>query len=907
MNTHVPWGRLLEFLNLPVRSQVLPAVTSCPLCNQQRLVIYDDNVFGGQWFYCQDCRKSGDLIQLAGKVWNLSLAAVIAKLARNDFNIPVEKNVVSDYLRVTVENRRRTSLFWKEARHRPFHSSTTVGRLIQELRLTCDVPNSREEAGPRRMLGVSNRHEVERLWHPNFSTLAGGARNQKRSFTGEHWDDLLVVPFRDLPNRYCGFLCIGRDGDPAKDFVYHRTLTASVPGGRYHPEEGGLAMHPEALAACDEWDNRLLATDNTVRMLQIQFRHFEQSTRPLPIAAWHVQNSRINVRTRHAWQWVKDKQIVFWMPFPSAETLSQAVSLDASIATNGPGQDDPTSWRSYLSKLAPRDLVKRLFDSSKHWTDVLAAMAESQTGDVLENLLLKLELSGLDLSRTIKLCSPRAAKRLRELLRKTDKGGSVQVNGRTFYEKNDGWYCQVQGREELIVDAVLQIEEIVQHTKTKVNYYKGFIKYQGRKIPFCEAKNVVNAATFKWMDSVLSDNGISALRFNASRSASAVFIAMQFHQPKFTQFMDTIGWQGKEAKFVLPRYAIELGGKVTDQDGSIFSHNVPARVLPKPEELSGLDVAPLLGDRKTSELLWAVLLPTLGNIVAEAFNEQPVGIGLRGAGAEAMGEAVAEALGCHCMELSTKKDVEIAVEAEHRHNWPVFLQRGTKLSRPIFREWLESDRRRNHNALIALDWWQYTLKSISGAWTMVEAEHGAPLRHDAVQALRKFVPAYLKDLASRQLKIGVWHEQSSRWLDELAKDVQKFLKPIDDNARRVVEALKLVRGYHEDGNAEAFADIVSEMVSSRLITVVQEGFEEPGCPALLQSERGLLVPRLVLTEALAKHCLVPPDPLRLSAVLSHAGVLVEEKTEGWLIDEPWWRECHKRRRALGSGQLKIHG
>jgi hypothetical protein len=45
----------------------------------------------------------------------------------------------------------------------------------------------------------------------------------------------------------------------------------------------------------------------------------------------------------------------------------------------------------------------------------------------------------------------------------------------------------------------------------------------------------------------------------------------------------------------------------------------------------------------------------------------------------------------------------------------------------------------------------------------------------------------------------------------------------------------------------------------------------------------------------------------LTAVLAHAGVLIEERTEGWLIDEPWWQECHKRRRALQSGQLKIHG
>lgn len=875
------------------------------MCNQHRLIIYDDHYYGGQWFYCQDCKKSGDLIQLAGKVWNLSLAAVVAKLARNDFDIPVDKNLVGDYLRGAVENRRKVALFWKEARHRPFHSSTTVGRLIQELRLNCDVPDTRMEEGPRRLLGVSDRVTVERLRLRNFSTANKGIRNESRLFHGYNWDDLLIVPFRDLPGRYCGFLCIGRDGDPVKDTLYQyvqreiRNVHADM--------EGGLAMHPEALPACSEWGNRLLATDDAVRMLQIQFRHLEQSTRPLPIAAWHARKYRMMVRTQRAWQWVKDRQLVFWMPFPSVEVLGQAISLDAVIATHGPLQDDAASWRGYLSKQSPRDLVKRLFDAAQHWTAVLASLVETQPDDVLENLLLHLEISGTDLSRVLKRCRPSVARRCQELLHKTNKGGTVQVNGLAVFEKNDGWYCQVKGREELIADAVLRIDEVIRQSHGNAVYYRGYVKHRQQKIPFCESKAVVDANTFKWMDKLLADNGAGYLTFNPCRSRLAVLLAFQFRQPAFVQSLDTVGWQSKSAKFVLPRFVIELGGEIVEHDMQTFTHSVPAKVLHKPEELSGLDTAALLGDKRTAELLWAVLLPYLGNILAEACNEQPVGIGLRGFGAETMGEAVAEALGCVCLELAHKKDAETAMEVEHRHNWPVFLRPASKLPRSAFLSWLESDRRRNHNAAVPLDWWQYTLKSIAGAWTLVEAEHGSPLKEDSVRALRKFVPAYLQHLAARQMKIGVWHQRSENWLEDLAKDVQGFLKPIDNNARRVGESLKLVRAYRENGNADAFADIVSEMVSTRLVTVVQEGFEEPGSPALLQSDRGLLVPRTAFNEALAKHYLAPPDPLRLSAVLAHAGVLVEEKIEGWMIDEPWWRECHKRRRALGTGQFKILG
>ena len=769
------------------------------------------------------------------------------------------------------------------------------------------MPAERHEAGPRRLLGVSDRIEVERLRMPNFDTTGDENRGSGRLFTGSNWDDVFVIPFRDLPNRYCGFLCVGRDGDLTKDVVYQRMSFQA--GGHLPDAEGGLAMHPETLEACGEWDNRLLATENAFRMLQLQFKHFEQSTRPLPIAAWYYNyNTRhMPVRTRAAWHWVGDKQLVLWMPFPTVEVLNQAILLNAEIATNGPTRDDPESWRGYLSKQSPRDLVKRLFGSARHWTEVLATLVETQPDASLENLLLLLEIAGTDLDRTLKLCSSAARKRLQDLLQRTTKGGTVQINGVTFFERDDSWYCQIRGRQELVVDAVLRINEVIQQTQTKMTYYKGYVRHNKKKIPFCESKAVVDAHPFRWMDRLLVDNKAGSLCFNPSRSRIAIMIAMQFRQPTFVEAMDTVGWQHKEGRFILPQYAIELGGRIVEHDGQLFPHNVPAKLLDKPEELSGLDTAPLLADPQLANLIWAVTVPLLGNILAEACNEQTTGIGLHGAGAVAIGEAVAVALGCELLEINTKRDADVAAETEHRHNWPVFVKQTHRPRNGPFRVWLDEDRGRNHNALAALDWWQYALKSIAGAWTVVEAAQGVPLPEAAAQALRKFVPAYLKNLSERQMQIGVWHERSDSWLLDLAKDISKFLKPLDNNARRVVEALSQVRGYREHGNADAFADLVSELVSSRTVTVVQAGFEEPGCPALLQFEQGLLVPRIVLNEALAKHYLTPPDPLRLSAVLAHAGVLVEERIEGWLISEPWWRECHKRRRVLSAGQLKLHG
>lgn len=772
--------------------------------------------------------------------------------------------------------------------------------MIQELRLSCDVSPERAESGPKRLLGLATSKEVEqlRLLQPSRGP------SWQRIFSGMNWDDVLVIPFRDLPQRLCGFLCVGRNGDPEKDVVYQSMGYHGTSSGG---AEGGLAMHPDVPSIAQDWDNTVLVTDNAVRMLQVQFRHFEQSTHPLPIAAWFCGRQQTHTRTKHAWQMLSDKSLVFWMPFPSAEVLSQAIAQNGKLCTHGPLTNDSEGWRLYLNKMSSRDLFKRLVTGAKHWTEVVADLAATAEDSVLEELFLQLSIHGVALDRVLKLCPSTAKRRIMAVLARSTKGATVSMNGIEIYEKDDAWWTTYKNKQELVADAVLQITEIVHHSQSKKFYYRGYIKRKGKKYPFCELKDTVDRNTFKWMESYLLEAGGGQLRSNPHRSRVAVAIALQFREPTYTKAIDVIGWQASSSQFVLPRYTLSMGGAVSAHDIQIFSHTSPARMLLIPEDLSGLDTNYLLGDKRVADLLWATLIPLLGNIVAEACNEQTVGIGLRGPGAEAMGEAVADAIGCLASAIGAKRDVDSTLDLEHRHNWPLLVQLTPKCTKPVFQGWLESDRRRPHNAIAPLDWWQYTYKSIAGAWTLIEADHGAPLKQEAVAAIRKFLPAYLKDLASRNMQLADWRDRSDNWLLDLAKDVQRFLKPTDDNAHRVVHAMRLVRPYHENGNADGLADLLSEMVTQRQITLIREGFEQPGHSALLQTEQGLLVSRGVLVAALAKNYLSPPDPLRLTAVLAHAGVLKEERETGWVIDEAWWQECHKRRRALGSGHLKIHG
>src|SRR4051812_8410110 len=67
----------------------LPARTTCPLCGQRRLHVYEDTPCGGAWFCCPDWGRSGALVELAA-VWGMGLPATLAQLARLGAPLPAE-------------------------------------------------------------------------------------------------------------------------------------------------------------------------------------------------------------------------------------------------------------------------------------------------------------------------------------------------------------------------------------------------------------------------------------------------------------------------------------------------------------------------------------------------------------------------------------------------------------------------------------------------------------------------------------------------------------------------------------------------------------------------------------------------------------------------------------------------
>ena len=466
--------------------------------------VFDDAVGGGGWFVCGDCNRYGDMIELAAATWELSIPAAVAKLQRGGLALPDDADSIGAYLRQHVQYRVRLTAMWDQAREQIAAPNRKGERLLSTLRLHCRAPQERWADGPGHLIGSLETDQVERAFAPGSMSHADG-RNRKanpsanRTFRGKDWRDLLVLPFWDLPGRLCSVLAIGREANSNKDFVIKRIATG--PRGYVHGHsdvELGLALHPcVPKVAADDWNGRVIATNDPITALRMQFKNFDSSRNPLPLVVWYdtlirpaQRLDRRRARTIHAWQMLDGREIVFWMPGSfCVATLRQAIELNADISLVGPSSDVAEDLQEYVWKYSPRDLATHILKHARPWQETLTRYCEKLGDSELEDLLLKLQIDGADIGTVLRRCGPRLRERAQRLLERTPAAHSMVIDGRTIIQQDDQWLFAGRrgGRSELIVNATMRLDYVAKHRRSGTFYCSGIVRYRGETFPFCES------------------------------------------------------------------------------------------------------------------------------------------------------------------------------------------------------------------------------------------------------------------------------------------------------------------------------------------------------------------------------------------------------------------------------------
>ena len=342
LNCLAPWNSLIRSLCAGERySIVLPHTTTCPICEQDSLVICQDYVLGGQWAHCRWCRFAGDMIELAATAWHLGIPNAIALLSARVLleTTPTAAEIFA-YQEDHLNYRRSLRDFWARARNAPRSSSSrsvwrALGRL--ELATTAGREFWLERGG--RFVGSASRREIEDVFfqcshsvgdranhHGRFSKRRGSGPGGRRLFRGRSRDEMLVVPFYDLPGRICGFLFIGREeaGDGG-EFIFKRANLGHSSGS---PREAGVGMLP----ALDDppipgVGDQVFVIADPVIGLMLQAQWLREHSTALPIVLSHLAN---DVKTLRLPDHLVGRKIIFWGQ--GSPILSQAKLWDAHVS-----------------------------------------------------------------------------------------------------------------------------------------------------------------------------------------------------------------------------------------------------------------------------------------------------------------------------------------------------------------------------------------------------------------------------------------------------------------------------------------------------------------------------------------------------------------------------------------------
>lgn len=882
-------------------SQTLPAEVDCPFCSGGlTLTVYPDTRQSTQWAACSRCEFAGDLVDLAASVWKLSVPAAVLKLASLGFSFPPEritKEGILKHLHYHPQYRARMHALRDASGGMRLLKSKQLAPLLQKMQLTSDLPPQRWQQGPGRVLGASSRDEVESALMPGSvlsAVVNGPIKNPSmhRIFVGARWDEVLMVPFQDLPGRCSGFLFAGRAGDPDKDFVY-RALNLQSP---MVWKEAGLAFHPLAIAEASSWEGRVLAIGDPWLMIRMIAAQYRLSLRPLPIVAWWDDGKTF---TRSSYTMLHRRQTVVWGPKFDHRALRQAFECDGWLSLLDPAELESDEITGVKHLRSPETVLQMAFHAAKPWPEAFSRWLRAAERHQIEEICLQLELHGLPVDSLLERCD-RMARKCVANVRSVGKGHrQTTISGRLVEERGKRWYTLHRGRRELICSASLRIRRVVHLAKQKRTYYDGEIHYEHAVVPFVDRADRIEKRTFEWMRDKLLAANAGLLQGVPAWSRRLVQIAVAFRPPQIENGPETIGWDHETQRLVTPAFSIDLHGTVKAFDFRI-SESLPAGQLPQPVEPSLAEIQSLcLLDSPATDVFWQVWTYVAARVLAPAVGLDEPGASVEGDQAFQVARTAAGLLGCLEATLKPRGPLPAELDPETRHSWPV-----------IVRQAKNAPDQELTNCLTRQDRMRALLSTLLGGWFPISVDPGielGELPEELLDLAPQAFAAYLADALYRGLQVGgVLSDQD--WERRIAEDTAAWLRRLGGEPKTLEQAAARMPRRTGEERANLLAEVICERYLEGDVELVVEGFAGCGGRSLEKLGRNrLLIPYALVTETLARFETVQITDV--AKILEEGGKLLGEREEGpqpgWIVPAKWLTSLLHARRTKPS--LKVSG
>lgn len=915
LNRHLDWTELLTCLGRPPRRQPLPAIAECPGCASV-LEVYQDVAELGQWYRCRGCGFLGDGIELAMLVWDLSLDDTVERLLHSDFSFDYGESLpenLENYEVFRIKRRQKARDFWYAAKETA-RLQNNPGAVSLQRRFTRDLNWTAEEwaAHGGQLYGVTTKADTELCWQPGnvayrkaggdgSKHVAGGGKD--RIFNSAGWDDVLVVPYYDLPGRHNGFLFIGREARPKTDWIYHSVLRltqqAREDNGGTGRMEAGVAFLPVMeLPAHPKFGDKLFVIDDPGLALRMHLLHIAENERPLPLlASWDGPD----YRTFALWDHLPPRPLLFAGSAFTPNMILQARRTGSPLALL------PPSTHKKLEAARPESILTQLEKHTVNWEAAVEHVLTTLPPIEAADFFRKLKLPDLDVIRFYQSAPPAVQKRLESLVI-----DSAQVRllplGQQKIEVTP-WCWRYNKTKEIMTDAPFVIDQVTHRQNSQVTQYRGTISFRGAHYPFLAQADIFDAEPFKWVRDFLVRNGAGLPTYKNRASHHAMQLSQQIKTPDYLSVPDAIGWQANAKGFVFPDFTIQANGAILNSgSGAPATGLFPCRRFSAPRELSALELEALAQDEPQTRIFWATTVAVLVGAIAPVTRTPLFNVAITGRVTQLAGRFAAETLGCVILDPRTGRQHAGAVRDAQNlldlHTWPVFMTRPpneTHLGMPA--NVLGS---LPQPTFVTADPLDAALCALDSNWLVLETTEkcsrpaALPAGADAV------VPAYLLDLANRRFQLD-----TAEPFKALRDDLTNWFERQGGKTDVIVASAELFRVQDTTNGADRIAHLLARALDSG--TCFSQGEEAKyrrNQSAIMRMNDGKVhIPGVTLRRIAASRGFPHPDDRAISDAFDESQLKYAEAEVGgefgWLVPAKWFDRQVRQFRTVSRGFPKL--
>lgn len=862
-------------------------------------MIFADQSTAGQWHYCPDCKSKGSLVHLLSRVWKLDTLATLTKLNKEIQTIPKEvltEKGAKEYDELSITQYEKLAEFWSNAKRNQWFNSP---ELLNISKYDIIATTSTQEWSKKTLEAVVGAHDARDIYE--FFTgdkVKRDTNTMKKIFGESDWRGVLVMPFYDMPGRINALLCLGRDGDPEKDIRFVQLVPH---------KDAGLQFHPRLL---HDRPSFLIAMEDPTCYVLASIRHYNVSRSPANFVLWHSGKDAQTQPT--AWDMVgSGKDIIFWNPTISKETIKQAMKVNGLISTYTiSGSDQKTIYNKLAAKPAI-DLIRSIKKAAKPWPRALDVIIGSLTDAELEDFYFQLGLSDREFDQALRYCSYETCVRLDTITRTKPICRTLVYDGKQIEARPDGWFHLHGDNEELIVDANLRIDSVVHYPATNKSIYIGVIEYSGNEYPFTEDIKVVEAAPLAWMRDTLIKNKAGLLRYNPKWSRKIASIAIMLQKPKCQIGIEKVGWDSDQRAMVLPKFSVSLDGDIQVNLDQITDETLPACGLPLPQDFTPEELEPLVEDTDENRIFWALWCLFTSNIVAPIFSRSPTAIAVHGFSSRNAASLISDV-----MELADVTPQDIHKDKFHPvHSWLYKYGFGSDARGSNVAQFIRS-LDEDFNVVVRTNWYQTLSLLLSGGWhaMMVDDIVNLPVQPTDIQ--RALLPSYIRYVLNRPARDFI---HKNNFAQSVTDDVYSWLSSMNVDAS-IVRLGKSEILYADDTlYADKFGELLTQFIDDGDLTITQKSKSDDINKRLrtrtemieMPDYGGILVSDAAVASCLAKHNAPPISTFVLTKRLLAANAIVGEielgTATGWIIRFDWWDSVSHRYRIKRINAFNIVG